>query len=60
MINGKCTKHFPKRFYEETIIDEEGFPIYRRRNDGKTIEKNEILLNNRYVVPYNVNILVKY
>ena len=60
MVNGKCTKHFPKRFYEETIIDEEGFPIYRRINDGKTIEKNGILLNNLYVVPYNVDILVKY
>ena len=40
MINGKCTKHFLKRFYEETTIDEEGFPVYRRRNDGKAIEKN--------------------
>ncbi|XP_075640552.1 uncharacterized protein LOC142612333 [Castanea sativa] len=59
-INGKCSKHFPKRFYEETIIDEEGFPLYRRRNDGKTIEKNKILLDNRYVVPYNVDLLVKY
>ncbi|XP_030964293.1 uncharacterized protein LOC115985491 [Quercus lobata] len=46
MMNGKCTKHFPKRFYEETTIDEEGFPVYRRRNDGKTIEKNGILLDN--------------
>ncbi|XP_030928349.1 uncharacterized protein LOC115954586 [Quercus lobata] len=27
MMNGKCTKHFPKRFYEETTIDEEGFPV---------------------------------
>ena len=60
MMNGKCTKHFPKRFYEETTIDEEGFPVYRRRNDGKTIEKNGILLDNRYVVPYNVDLLVKY
>ncbi|XP_075650013.1 uncharacterized protein LOC142620542 [Castanea sativa] len=60
MINGKCSKHFPKRFYEETTIDEEGFPVYRRRNDGKTIEKNGILLDNRYVVPYNVDLLVKY
>ena len=60
MINGKCTKHFPKIFYEETIIDEEGFPVYRRRNDGITIEKNGILLDNWYVVPYNVDLLLKY
>jgi hypothetical protein len=60
MMNNKCTKHFPKRFIEETTIDEEGFPIYRRRNDGRTIEKNKIILDNRYVVPYNVDLLVKY
>ncbi|XP_050278246.1 uncharacterized protein LOC126719772 [Quercus robur] len=60
MVNDKCTKHFPKKFYEETTIDEEGFPIYRRRNDGKTIVKNGITLDNRYVVPYNVDLLVKY
>jgi len=45
---------------EETTIDEEGFPIYRRRNDGKIIVKNRITLDNRYVVPYNVDLLVKY
>ena len=60
MVNDKCTKHFPKEFYEETTIDEEGFPIYRRRNDGKIIVKNGIILDNQYVVPYNVDLLVKY
>ena len=60
MVNDKCTKHFPKKFYEETTIDEEGFPIYRRRNDGKIIVKNGIILDNQYVVPYNVDLLVKY
>jgi hypothetical protein len=60
MMNDKCTKHFPKRFIEETTIDEEGFPIYRRRNDGRTIEKNKIMLDNQYVVPDNVDLLVKY
>ena len=60
MVNYKCTKNFPKKFYEETTIDEEGFPIYRRKNDGKTIVKNGITLDNRYVVPYNVDLLVKY
>ena len=60
MVKDKWTKHFPKRFIEETTIDEEGFPIYRRRNDGRTIEKNKIILDNRYVVPDNVDLLVKY
>ncbi|GJV60074.1 DNA helicase PIF1, ATP-dependent [Tanacetum coccineum] len=26
-IEGKCSKHFPKPFYAETIIDEDGYPI---------------------------------
>ncbi|KAH1226081.1 hypothetical protein GmHk_11G032838 [Glycine max] len=31
-----------------------------KRNDGKYIEKNHIALDNRYVVPYNPNLLLKY
>ena len=60
MINGKCSKHFPKMFCEETSIDEEGFPIYRRRNNGRTVEKNGVQLDSRYVVPYNRDLIVKY
>jgi hypothetical protein len=60
MENNKCTKHFPKAFSCETTIDEEGFPIYRRRNDGRHVTKGKIQLDNRYVVPYNRDLLVKY
>ncbi|KAM0880860.1 hypothetical protein ACQ4PT_033300 [Festuca glaucescens] len=60
MINGKCSKHFPKLFCEETSIDEEGFPVYRRRDDGNTVEKNGVKLDNGYVVPYNRDLIVKY
>nr|XP_027186631.1 uncharacterized protein LOC105851205 isoform X3 [Cicer arietinum] len=28
MVNGKCGKHYPKRFHYKTSIDEDGFPIY--------------------------------
>lgn len=34
MNNKKCTKHFPKKFAEETIIDKDGYPVYRRRDNG--------------------------
>lgn len=60
MLDKKCSKHFPKKFYQETTIDEDGFPIYRRRQDGNVVEKNGLLLDNRYVVPYNEALLVKY
>jgi hypothetical protein len=39
MEGNKCTKHFPKKFNSETTMDEEGFPVYRRRDDGKRIKK---------------------
>jgi hypothetical protein len=60
MINGKCSKHFPKKFCEATSIDEEGFPVYRRRDDGKTVQKNGVELDSSYVVPYNRDLIVKY
>jgi hypothetical protein len=40
----KCTKHFPKKFNSETTMDEEGFPVYRRRDDGKRIKRVKLKL----------------
>jgi hypothetical protein len=61
MKDNRCTKHFSKAFNSETTINEEGFPIYRRRNDGRHgKKKGKIELDNRYVVPYNKDLLVKY
>ncbi|XP_070047144.1 uncharacterized protein [Nicotiana tomentosiformis] len=47
MRNGRCTKHFPKKFVENTTIDEDGYPIYKRRDTGRTIQKEGIELDNR-------------
>ncbi|XP_019225110.1 PREDICTED: uncharacterized protein LOC109206711 [Nicotiana attenuata] len=58
--NGRCTKHFPKKFTESTTIDEDGYPIYRRRDNGRAIKKDGIDLDNRYVVPHNRFLLLKY
>ncbi|KAM3234136.1 hypothetical protein P3L10_019495 [Capsicum annuum] len=60
MKQGKCSKHFPKKFNNQTTFDEDGFPIYRRRNTGTQVKKNNVLLDNRYVVPYNRNLIVKF
>ncbi|XP_019196182.1 PREDICTED: uncharacterized protein LOC109190186 [Ipomoea nil] len=35
MVNGRCSKHFPKRFVECSSLDEDGYPIYRRRDDAE-------------------------
>ncbi|CAN1186335.1 ATP-dependent DNA helicase PIF1 [Linum perenne] len=60
MVTKKCTKHYPKKFNPETTIDEDGFPRYRRRENGRTIEKSGVHLDNRYVVPYNRYLLLRF
>lgn len=60
MKEGRCSKHFPKKFNEETSVDEDGYPVYRRRDNGRFIEKNGVQLDNRFVVPYNRSLLLKY
>ena len=52
MEDRKCTKKFPKEFAEKTCTDD-GYPYYKRRDDGKYIIKNGVPLDNKYVVPYN-------
>lgn len=52
IVNGKCSKKFPKEFREETTLEDDGFPKYRRRNDGKFVMKGSNKYDNRHVVPY--------
>ncbi|GKD91311.1 DNA helicase PIF1, ATP-dependent [Tanacetum coccineum] len=59
-VDFKCTKKFPKQFNETTVIDDKGYAIYKRRNDGNTITKSETDLHNGYVVPYNAGLLRRY
>ena len=60
MMDNRCTKHFPKGYNVDTTIDEDGFPVYRRQDNGRKIKKGGAMLDNRFVVPYNRNLLVKF
>ncbi|XP_061348988.1 uncharacterized protein LOC133294353, partial [Gastrolobium bilobum] len=60
MKNRHCSKKFPKKFCSRTFIDDDGFPHYKKTNDGSVVKKNGVELDNRYVVPYNVQLLLKY
>ena len=40
MENGVCTKGYPKEFNNETKLSVNGYPQYRRRNNGYTVVKN--------------------
>ena len=52
MDNGVCTKNFPKEFNDETILSVNGYPQYRRRNNGRNVLIRGIQLDNRYVSNY--------
>lgn len=60
MVDGKCSKFFPKPFSQVTKIDDIGYPIYRRREDGRYVAKNNYKCDNRYVVPYNEYLTRRY
>ncbi|XP_074293619.1 uncharacterized protein LOC141620717 [Silene latifolia] len=60
MIDRICSKKFPKRFNERTTVDGDGYPVYKRRENGTTIMKNGKTIHNGYVVPYNADLLLKY
>ncbi|XP_016173713.1 uncharacterized protein LOC107616245 [Arachis ipaensis] len=60
MKDGKCSKFYSKRFVDQTSFDEDGYPIYRRRNMGVTVKINDVDIDNRFVVPYNPLLLMKY
>ena len=60
MKGGKCSRYYPKKFQNSTIVDQDGYPIYRRRDNGHTILKNSVIVDNRIVVPYNPMLLLKF
>ncbi|KAH1162123.1 hypothetical protein GYH30_000841, partial [Glycine max] len=60
MKEGKCSHFYPKQFQPQTLLDSNGYPVYRRRNNGHSISKNGVIIDNRYVVPYNPKLLKKY
>lgn len=54
----RCTKKYPRNFQESTQVEEDGYPIYQRRDDGRTWETNldggrTFTCDNRWIVPYN-------
>jgi len=61
MKNGICKKQYPKNFQENTQESENGYPIYRRRENGHFVKtKNGIQLDNRWVIPHNIGLVTKY
>jgi hypothetical protein len=60
MADGKCSKFYPKQFYGETTILENGFAQYSHPDNGLVAHKNGIDVDNRFIVSHNVDLLVKF
>jgi hypothetical protein len=60
MEKGQCKAGFPKEFRSTTLLTDDGFALYARPQDGTTHEKNGFVFDNRWVVPHNPWLLLKY
>lgn len=66
MVDGRCSKKYPRDYLEQTEIKRDGYPLYARSNDGRVFERDggdrhpPNLFTNRDVVPYNAYLLAKY
>ena len=60
MVDGKCIIFFPKKFQQAIIVGQDGFPVYRRRNNGYMVQKNGIELDNQFIVSYSSHLLLKH
>ncbi|XP_076916723.1 uncharacterized protein LOC143576541 [Bidens hawaiensis] len=53
MDGGVCSKGFPKRYQASTTFDKNGYIKYKRSAYGFSVKKNDIEVDNAYIVPYN-------
>jgi len=63
MDGDECTKKHPKDFAEDTILNDDGYPTYRRQDTGifqlkRDSVKNPVEVDNRWVVPHNPYLLL--
>nr|GEZ26382.1 DNA helicase [Tanacetum cinerariifolium] len=56
----QCKKNFPKEYCQQRYIDKNGFVHYKRRNTNVTTTRQNIKLDNSYVVPYNKKLLTTF
>jgi hypothetical protein len=59
MVDGKCSKCYPRTLMSETIIGNDDYPLYRQwslADNGRStivkINQQDIEIDNRWIVPY--------
>ena len=60
MVDGECRFHYPRQFCAATQQGTDSYPLYRRRDDGSRVKIRGAELDNRWVVPYNPGLLMRY
>jgi hypothetical protein len=60
MKDGKCSKGFPKPYQLHTLMTTEGYPTYTRPPDGHSYEVGGFAVDNRWIMPYNPYLLLRY
>jgi hypothetical protein len=56
-----CTKDYPKKFKENTEMGNDSYALYRRRDNGRSFETEKgVVMDNRWIVPYNAYLCLKY
>jgi len=61
MEQGKCKKRYLHSFSEETRCDVDGYPEYRCRQTRIFVDpKTQRVVDNRWIVPYNLHLATKY
>ena len=60
MENGKCTKRYPKSFTDATYLNDDGYPCYKRPNNGQAYEAAGYMVDNSWLVPYCPYLSAKY
>lgn len=57
MREDKCSKSFPKEFADKTVIL---IKPYLRPDDGRSVKVGPHYMDNRWIVPYDKFLLLKY
>ena len=56
----QCVRHFPKQMSRETVIVQDGYPIYRRRGRFQVTIKDGVIVSDNWVVPHSPYLLQRY
>ncbi|KAG5588792.1 hypothetical protein H5410_049226 [Solanum commersonii] len=59
-IGDQCKYHYPRPYNNKSIQANDGYPIYKRRMDGRIETVRGMNMTNQWVVPYSPYLLTRY